>query len=268
MYQDKIPPDMMESLAKNEKKVFDKSVFERKNLLPLTFTPTDILNGVCHIARDILNTRTNEDIITISKAIKWMLYQGDRFLFALLRFDENNRDVYACEGRSLYFLHHYFDLSTLNIEGLSWAEVFAVLVLMQCAEVPNEIEEVVENTHLSQALKQSGDNFILFQQSEIADTIARAEVLADTLINNKKRSRVGGDAKAKRVEPLKVEVITRYLDSYTSYSNKKAGEIIDAELTNENNSLLLLSGAEELNLQFAKWIGAFRSGKWKMPINN
>lgn len=268
MYQDKIPHEVIQSLTKSERKVVDKSIFELKNLLPLTFAPSDILNGVCHIARDILNTRTNEDIITISKAITWMLYQGDRLLFALLRFDENNRDVYACEGRNLYFLHHYFDLSTLNIEGLSWAEVFAVLALMQCAKVPNKIEEELDNDPLSQALKQSSNNFILFQQAEIADTIARTEVLADRQINNKKMSRVGGDAKAKRIEPLKVEVITRYLDSYTIYSNKKAGEIIDAELTNEKHSLLQLSGAEELNLQFAKWIGAFKKGNFKIPINN
>ena len=49
---------------------------------------------------------------------------------------------------------------------------------------------------------------------------------------------------------------------------KKAGEIIDAELSNEKHTLLLLSEAEELNLQFAKWIGAFNNGKWKLPINN
>ncbi|MBA6224728.1 hypothetical protein H4J51_03390 [Colwellia sp. MB02u-18] len=268
MYQDKIPQEVIQSLTKSERKVVDKSVFERKNLLPLTFAPSDILNGVCHIARDILNARTNEDVITISKAITWMLYQGDRLLFALLRFDESDRDVYACEGRDLYFLHHYFDLSTLNIEGLSWAEVFAVLALMQCAEVPNEIEEELDNDPLSQSLKQSSNNFILFQQAEIADTIARAEVLADTQINHKKLGSAGGEEKAKRIEPLKVEVINRYLKNYTSYSNKKAGEIIDAELTNERHSLLLLSVAEELNLQFAKWIGAFRNGKWKMPINS
>jgi hypothetical protein len=266
MYQDNIPKNMVETLKNYKSKLPELSVFERHDLSPLTYQPIEMLEGVYHIARDILIKRTADEIITISKAIKNMLSHGDSLLLALLVNDDKQESIYSSEGRSLYFLHHYFDLSTLNIEQLSWSDVFAVLALMQCAEVTVSTDKKFDDGALSLALKQSNDLFVLHQQSEIADTIARAEVLADININHKKSGSTGGKTKAEKILALKVIVIKLYLDKYSLQDNKRAGAIIEAELSQENSSLLLLSNAQDKAVQFATWISQFRNKKFKLPI--
>lgn len=267
MYQDNIPKSTVNALEQPQSKLTDLSVFERNKLSPFTFIPTEILVGVCYIARDILNKRTADEVLIISIAIKSMLAQGDSLVFALLVNDDKQQEgIYSSEGRSLYFLHHYFDLSTLNIKNLTWSETFAVLALIQCAEVTISTETEYGEDKLSQALKQSSDVFLLHQQSEIADTIARAEVLADTQVNHKKSGRAGGQARAEKSLPLKIKVIQLYLARHTNHDNKRAGAIIEAELQAENSELLTLSKAQDRAVQFSTWISKFRNKKLKLPL--
>jgi len=263
MYQDKIPRNTSKNTIS---KPLELSVFERNKISPLTYKPTEILLGVCHIARDILGGRTTNEIITISKAIKNMLNKGDSLLLALLMNDDKQKDVYSSEGRSLYFLHHYFDLSTLNIDQLSWSEVFAVLALMQCAEVTVTVGTEFDDGAFSEALRQSNDVFILRQHAEVSDTIARAEVFADIRINHKKSGSAGGKARSVKCLPLKLVVIKLYSEKYAQHDNKRAGAIIEAELAAENSPLLSLSNAQDKAVQFATWVSKFRNKKLKLPI--
>jgi hypothetical protein len=266
MYQDKISSKVIQENKNSDGKVTELSIFERNNLPPFTFTPVEMLSGVCYLARDILNKRTEDEVITISKAINSMLFQGNNLIHGLIRNDEKQHSLYSSEGRCLYFLHHYFDLSTLTIQQLSWSEIFAVLALMQCAEVNVSNAKEYGDDELSQALKQHNEFFIFHQQSEIADTIARAEVIIDSQISYKKSGSTGGKAKAEKSHPLKVMVIKQYLAKHTIHDNKRAGAIIEAELLAENNELLNLSKAQDKAIQFATWISQFKNKKLKLPL--
>lgn len=266
MYQDKIPKAEIDRI-KNDNRVSPyKTVFEKNNLSPLTFEPIELTIDVCEIARDILENRNDEEILIISKAIKSIHEQGRDFALALLRNDKSRESIYLSEGRELYFLSHYYDLSTVDVKQLTWSEMFAALALMQCAELSISAAQVYDDTPLSQALKKSGEMFPFIMQSEIADSIARAECIFDNSKVLKASGSAGGSSKAKYIEPLKKEVITRYLSKYTDFTNKKAGEIIEAELLEEKSELLLLSESEEKNLLFSKWIGFFKNGELKIPI--
>lgn len=270
MYQDKIEQEAKATELPSQGK-FDKSVFESAALEPLTFIPEEDDNDATSIARDILSKRSNEDIIKVAQSIKYMLQLGEQLLqsLALKQLKSGQRIcVSLSEGRSLYLLHHYFDIKTLNIKNLKWCEVFATLVLKQAATIKSISITEYRDDDLSQALKAHSPSTIQQVREEIIDSITRAECLADKNITVSKSGSAGGDAKAKHIEPLKIEVIGRYIEKYSDFSNKKAGAIIEAELIDEKNELLSRSKTEEKNLQFAKWIGLFLKEQWKMPIKN
>jgi hypothetical protein len=267
MYQDKIPQNIVEEIKRtNDIKLSSPSIFEQDAFEPLTFKPTENLVDVCFIARDIINRRNSDEIVLISKAINTMSTQGSSLLLSLLQSDEGRESVYSSEGRSLYFLHHFFDLSSLNIKQLVWSEVFAVLTLMQCAQVKLQIEKDYADDKLSKALKQYGESYALQQNAEIADSLARAEVLADIQTTQKTSSRKGGQTKADAYLPLKDAVISLYVAKYTACDNKRAGAIIEAELIEQNNEYLARSNAQDKAVQFATWISHFKNKKLKLPI--
>ena len=271
MYQNKIEQEAKEAAASVKLKEKHSNVFARSVLLPMSFEPDEDVCDATHIARDILIKRSDSEIIELSKAVTSMMRVGENLLqslsMKLLDTSSTRKSVVLTEGRSLYLLCDYFDLSGIEIESLQWAELFATLTLMQSAEIlhaPLEIENYDEP--LRGYFKQTVQGTIAQLKEEIIDSVARAECLFDKNNKNAKSGSAGGHAKAKHMEPLKVEVNKRYLKHYTEYSARKAGMIIEAELEAEKSELLLLSEAEEKNHQFSKWIGDFKNGKWKMPI--
>ena len=267
MYQDKVPQSDIDAIKGNKRVSPYLSIFETKELSPLSFEPTELLTDICQIARDILKRRSDEDIIIISKAIKSMSEQGAAFALALLRNDETRKQVYISQGRELYFLLHYYDISSLEIKKLTWSEVFATLALMQCAEVTLTANQEYNENELSQALKKNAEMFPIIMQGEIADSIARAECLFDKQSKTVFVAKSGGIAKAKNIEPLKQEVIIRYVKYFRHLNKKRAGKAIEEMLTNEVNPLLLKSYSEDKDLQFAKWIGQFESKNLKLSLN-
>lgn len=259
MYQTNAPKITAESI-KNFQPKLELSIFEQHHISALTFIPTDMFEGVCYLARDILNNRNDIEINIISKAIKEMLSQGTNLGFALLASKDNQKSLYFSEGRALYLLHDKFDLSSLNISHLSWAEIFSVLALMQCAEV----SIVAGEKDVAQAVK---DGLALKLESEIADSISRAEVLIDTQTHHEKSGAKGGNAKAQKILPLKSKVINKYYYHYSEYDNKRAGAIIEAELVTQDCELLTLSKTVDKATQFATWIADFKKGKLKNIIS-
>jgi hypothetical protein len=268
MYQDKIEQEAKSSVLPSQGK-FDKSVFERTNLDPLTFIPEEAEHDATAIARDILIKRSNDEIIKVSKSIKYMLKLGEQLLhsLALKQLRAGQRIcVTLSEGRSLYLLHHFFDIKTLSIKNLKWCEVFATLALTQSAIIKSISITEYSDDALSQALKASTPSTIQQLREEIIDCIARAECLFDTKVNSTAIATKGAKSKASNIEPLKFAVIELYMSLYSNLNNKRAGEAIFKHLTNENNKLLFLSYAEEKNLQFSKWVGEFLKGNLKLPI--
>jgi hypothetical protein len=266
MYQDKIPQSVIDAVYNNKSDSPRSSIFETKNLSPLTFEPYEFFIDICRIARDILKDRSDEDIIIISKAINSMSEQGGAFAMALLRHDEAREQVYISQGRELYFLSHYYDISSLPIKKLTWSEVFAVLALMQCAEVTATVNQEFNDDDLSQALKKNAEMFPIIMQGEIADSIARAECFYDNKHTKKTHAQSGGKGKAENFKPLKDYVLELYLKEFNIYSNRKAGKLILKQMTDENNQLLLKSFSEDKAQDFSKWIGQFRKGDYKIEV--
>lgn len=271
MYQDKIEREAKEAVTLEKMQKRYSNIFLRSGLLPMSFEPDEDVCDATHIARDILAKRSNKEVIELSKAVASMLRIGENLLqslsMKLLDTSSTRKSVVLSEGRSLYLLFDYFDLSGLQVKSVQWGELFATLTLIQSAEIlhaPSEIDNYEEP--LKEYFKQTVQSNIVQLKEEIIDSVARAECLFDNTTLSSKSGSVGGDTKAKRMEPLKIAVITRYLENYTEISNKKSGEIIEAEFLVEKIELINLSDSEEKNLLFAKWIGAFKNGKWKMPL--
>jgi hypothetical protein len=273
MYQDKIKHEAVQALGANRNHLKSKSIFEIAELKPLSFTCQELSGDAIHIARDILSTRTDEDIIILSKAVNSVMELGDSLFMhlAVKLIDSGDRkSVTSSEGRALYLYCDYFALDTIPLKNVQWGEMFATLTLMQATEIQyinSQLQsESSLNTELADALNANVSHVIAELKQEIIDSIARAECLYDKRYKASQSGSTGGEAKAKRMKPLKVEVIKRYLREYRDYSFKKAGAIIEAELNNENSPLLQLSEAEELNLQFSKWLSSFVKGDLKLPI--
>jgi hypothetical protein len=271
MYQDKIAQETKGALSSKDQLTNNKSVFETFNLDPMDFTPHEFLCDPTHTARDILSMRSNDDIIKISKYVSLMLSIGDGLLHQLavklLSDSDHRKSISLSKGRSLYLLCDYFDLDSIPLRKVHWSELFATLTLMLSAEVSYMQTQTFTDFELSVDMDKTIDHSIKMLREEIIDTITRAECLFDKVYKSTVSGGLGGDAKAKRMEPLRVEVINRYLFRYTEFSARRGGMLIEAELNAEHNELLNLSKAEEINIQFSKWIGAYKTGKWKMPLN-
>jgi hypothetical protein len=284
MYQDKIEQEVKSAMALNGDSGKRLNIFEHTSLEPLTFLAYDFACDATHLARDILLKRTNEEVIVLSKAIDSMLKLGDGLLHELsqklLNETTSRQSVTLSKGRSLYLLCDYFDLNTIGIENLQWCEIFATLTLMHSAEIKFTYDNRFKEDALYLPLKeQVGDEqFAIMQQAtldrairdlleEIIDSIARAECLFDKKQKSAITGSKGGISKGRRIEPLKEEVIRLYLAKYSSRSNRHAAKLIEADLTQSDSSLLALSSSEEKQVEFGKWIGKFKNGQIKFPIN-
>lgn len=272
MYQDKVEIETKALIAKGETRYNHPNVFIREKLQPLDFTSEVEGVGAVHIARDILSKRTNEEVLLMSKSIDSMLQLGEELLrtlaFKLLSNSSESKTISLTQGRSLYILCDYFDLTTIGIKKLQWGEMFATLTLMQIAEMVGSRQKVYGEDEMSQAMKLYSERFILDMAEETLDSIARAECLFDLKVNSSAIATKGAKSKASNIEPLKLSVIELYLSHYSGLNNKRAGEAILKHLTEENNKHLLLSYAEDKNLQFSKWVGEFLKGKLKIPFKN
>jgi len=273
MYQDKIERQAKEAVALDQAQERYSNIFERSGLLPMSFEPNEDVCDATHIARDILINRSNEDVIKLSKAVASMLKIGENLLqslsMKLLDTTSTRKSVILSEGRSLYLLFDYFDLSGLQIENVQWGELFATLTLMQSAEIlhaPSEIDNYDEP--LKEYFKQTVQSTIAQLKEEIIDSIARAECLFDKKAISSSIAKSGGLAKANNIEALKQHVIHRYHTSYTNKSNRAAGKSIFKEMDEEDNKLLLLSYADDKPHQFSKWIALFLDGKLKITLKN
>jgi len=273
MYQDKIKKEAKKAIEANKNDTRQINIFESAGLEPLIFIPDEDVCDATHIARDILFKRSNEDVILLSKAIDSLLSIGENLLqnlsLKLIKNSTSRKSVVLTQGRALYLLCDYFELSTLKIKNLQWSDMFATLTLMQSAEILYlSSRNYNEDEFFSKALKQTAEHCIRELKEETIDSIARSECLFDKKELIKSSGGAGGKAKSKKMEALKVEVIRRYMKDFDKDkdSNKSAGEIIEAELMHEKSPLLNLSESEEKNLLFAKWIGAFNNGNWKMPL--
>jgi len=272
MYQGKIQREAKEAVTLKKIQERHSNIFDRTGLLPLNFEPNKDVCDATHIARDILTKRSNKDVIELSKAVTSMLRIGENLLqslsMKLLDTSSTRKSVVLSEGRSLYLLCDYFDLSGLPVKNAQWGELFATLTLMQSAIILHEPSEINKyEGSLKEYFRQTVQSTISQLKGEVIDSVTRAECIFDIETKSNNYGSLGGDKKAKRIEPLKVEVIKRYLNMQNEgFSNRRIGMIIEAQLVQEDSLLLKLSKSEEKDHLFSKWIGDFKNKKWKMPV--
>jgi hypothetical protein len=269
MYHKEIEGKASTAIHTKKHRMEKETFLDRAEFSPKDFTPLDDESDATFTARDIIAKRTNDEIKTIAQAVSWMLIIGEGLSHKLAIKQLKNterRSVSLTEGRSLYLLLEYFDLTTVGVIKLQWCEVFAVLVLLQSATIKALVEESYGSDDLSQAIKLSAEHTVTIYRIEIFDSVARAECLFDKKSELSLLSKSGGEGKAKNTQPLKDEVIKRYLKSFMHLNNKKAGEEIERELIAEQNQLLLQSYSESKALQFSKWISLFRNKDLKISV--
>jgi hypothetical protein len=274
MYQ-KHTKKTAETLVKQStRKTHKKTIFERAKLSPIQFAPHDEVSYATFLARDILANRTDEDIQTLASAVLWIKNMGELILAKLarelLKQGDDRQNVLLTEGRELFMLTQYFDIQTLDVNEATWGQLFATLTLMQCAEYTTAANyKVIESDPFNKAIADSIPHTLAILNDEIIDSAARAECLQAIHGDpNKAREfgRQGGNARVQKVEPLKTHVIKRYCEEYLDLNNKKAGEVIEAELKAQSSSLLDLSNAEDKAVLFSKWIGDFKNRKLKLAF--
>jgi len=268
MYQDKIE----EPLSFIEYSKVNSSGFRillKADMLPLSFVPHKAVCEQANEAKNLLLTRSNEEIIKISQAINYIISIGENIVSSFSKYcvdSKYGRVLALTHSKALYKLKNYFDLSSLQINNLQWSEVFAVLALTNIAHY----------TFLSvkDFIKQFGDkplddSRLHVMQSDLiqlADSLSRAECLMDMQTKAKNTSSHGGKAKASNIEPLKQMVIRQYSKRFTSMSNRSAGKAIFELLDKEDNKLLFLSYADDKAHQFSKWIAQFLKGDLKITF--
>jgi hypothetical protein len=274
MYQKHIK-ETAESLVKQSSRTTHrKTIFERESLSPNQFVPHAEVSHATFLARDILTNRTDDDIQTLASTVLWIKNIGelvlDKLARELLKQNEGRQDILLTEGRELFMLTQYFDIQTLEVTDVTWGQLFATLTLMQCAEFTTATNyNVMESDPFSKAIADSIPHTLAILNDEIIDSAARAECLESShgdLNRAREFGRQGGKARVQKVEPLKIFVITRYYEEYSDLNNKKAGEVIEAELKAQTSSLLDLSNAEDKAVLFSKWIGDFKNGKLKLAL--
>jgi hypothetical protein len=274
MYQKHIK-ETAESLVKQSSRTTHrKTIFERESLSPNQFVPHAEVSHATFLARDILTNRTDDDIQTLASTVLWIKNIGelvlDKLARELLKQNEGRQDILLTEGRELFMLTQYFDIQTLEVTDVTWGQLFATLTLMQCAEFTTATNyNVMESDPFSKAIADSIPHTLAILNDEIIDSAARAECLQAIHGDpNKAREfgRQGGNARVLKLEPLKTHVIKRYFEEYSDLNNKKAGEVIEAEMKAQSSSLLDLSNAEDKAVLFSKWIGYFKNGKLKLAL--
>jgi len=268
MYQDKIE----EPLSFIEYSKINSSGFSihlKADMLPLTFVPHEAVCGQANEAKNLLLTRTNEEIIKISLAINYMTSIGCNTVGSLSQYfvdSKYGRLLTLTHSKALYKLKNHFDLSSLEINNLQWSEVFAVQALTNVAHytflsLKDFIKEFGDKPLDDSRLHVMQDYLI-----QLADSLSRAECLMDMQTKAKNTSSHGGKAKASNIEPLKQMVIRQYSKRFTSMSNRSAGKAIFELLDKEDNKLLFLSYADDKAHQFSKWIAQFLKGDLKITF--
>ncbi|MBN8446381.1 MAG: hypothetical protein J0M22_13025 [Gammaproteobacteria bacterium] len=219
----------------------------------LSFEPAEKVRFAVSRAKELLVNRTEDQCITIARAIDRMYYIIE-FLereTAQKTIEKSAFDsVWLSQGRALFLWMDTFDLTDLGLENLEWFEVFAVRVLMQCSDYSDVKSQklnsrasllVVANFEYMQAKVES-------RVTEIVDCLARAEVLVKhgrVNTSAKLLGKKGGKARTKKIAPLESEIVKLYFsDEYRDMPVLKAANCIAVLIAETKPELLLLTKNE------------------------
>lgn len=248
--------------------------FDSELFAPLSFQPDDKVAFAVSRARQLLGTRSNEQCISIATAIAHMSFVIESLerqsAVSMLQQPEVSQ-VWLLQGRALFLWMETFDISGLGVEKIEWFEVFAVKVLMLCADFSRLKSLKVEDSDSEfkaakiERLHHRADQLIV----EIVDCLARAEMLekhgrvhtSAKLLGSK-----GGKGRSLKIAPLENEVIRLYLDGHQHMPVLKAANCIAVIIEETKPELLLLTKNKDKPVAIQNIILKFRDGRAKVML--
>lgn len=219
----------------------------------LEYSYSQIEDLVCTYDKKIIIDVVTKIDWLLDTSIQWRSSQGED----LFETFDDSLMVNRLFGKRLSNLIKYFNLSPLESIDISWSQIFAITALQQCSLLykyhfrSDEIERLSLN-HLG----LTSTSLCI----DIADCTAKSVVfnrLLDEKWVDSYKSRKAAHSKAKKILPLKKEVIIRFNERYSDTDNSSAGLAILLELQQENPDLLeLLLKGSKMERTFTKWIKA------------
>jgi hypothetical protein len=219
--------------------------FDDVSFAPMDFEPSDTIVFAVMSARKLLSKRTNEHCMVMAKAVAHMDFivrVSAREKTIATQLDSNSIQAWQFPGRGLFQWMTAFDISHTGVKKLEWFEVFAIKVLMLCAQY----SRLTLNDSQDVASVQTAPIESLYLA--IVDCLARAEVLQKhgrTQTSAKQLGSKGGKARTLKIQPLENAVMKLYLEECQHMRVLKAANCIAVILTKNQPELLALTKNKE-----------------------
>lgn len=240
----------------------------------LTFQPADKIDFAVSRARQLLGIRSNEECMTVAAAIARMRFVIESLerqnAIAMLQQTEGSQG-WLFQGRALFLWMGTFDISGLGVEKIEWFEVFAVKVLMLCADFSRLKSLQAEDSDSAyqvakiDRLHHKAEQLVV----EIVDCLARAEMLEKhgrVHTSAKMLGKKGGKGRSLKIEPLENEVIRLYLSGHQQMPVLKAANCIAVIIEETKPELLQLTKNKDKPVAIQNIIRKFKDGRAKFVI--
>ncbi|MCG7977247.1 MAG: hypothetical protein N0E58_03760 [Candidatus Thiodiazotropha endolucinida] len=227
--------------------------------LPPDFPHGFFFNLVAVRARALLKNRLDQDVRNALDSLICMLEDG-----AKLEFEESvkavdNDDYVSTQANALRLYMDDFDISDQKLfANATWPEYFAVLSLAHigmASQLQNKIDKIADEDTMDVVddylISTGGQNTIDYLL-EAFEAATAGQFLYDSENKVRKSRSQGGKIKAKKYEPLKIFVITRWRECYQDHSNRHAASRIWDE-TPEDLKRLIRTDEPVKRLEI--WIG-------------
>jgi hypothetical protein len=179
--------------------------------------------------------------------------------------------VWLLQGRALFLWMETFDISGFGVKKIEWFEVFAVKVLMLCADFGHlkllraEDSDPAFKAEKIERLHHKAEQLIV----EVLDCLARAEMLEKygrVHTSAKMLGSKGGKGRSLKIAPLENEVIRLYLDGHQHMPVLKAANCIAVIIEDTKPELLLLTANEDKPVAIQNIIRKLKGGRAEFKL--
>lgn len=218
-------------------------------------------------ARQLLNSRTEKQIVSALDVVSWMLDEG-RVVQSKQAVEQlsaaGKQDSYVhTDAKALRLFMPLFDIKKQQaFPDATWAEYFAILALAQVAEITSlttakamrELPVTDSNKLIVEELVKS---MRLDEILEATETISAAEFLAEEKSYMARAGRRGGKRHVAKYDQLKEHVFQAWQTNHQHRSNRDAAKRIWRE-TPDNLKSALRTDDPEKRLEI--WTGKKKKG--------
>ncbi|MES9934746.1 MAG: hypothetical protein ABW162_18230 [Candidatus Sedimenticola sp. PURPLELP] len=219
-------------------------------------------------ARQILKTRSEEQVVSALDVVDWILDEGNEAqsedMMEVLSEDSDQDSYVHTDAKALRLFMPRFDIKGQEaFPNATWEEYFAILALAQVGEVINSSvsdpmmdmpKNIVTRSDVEAWVKGSQ----LEQLLEATETIGVAEFLAEEKSDLARAGKRGGKQRAAKFEALKTHVKQTWQANHQQRSNRDAARRIWHE-TPDHLKKVLITDEPEKRLEI--WIGKWKKAK-------